>query len=108
MERVSTLDMVIAKLADRPIGSDPEKIRAFLERELLPFVTEMRRKYNSFAEWPSVPVFATGPVTDLSFDSTGERVPPVGAVAIALSPARVWFRVSETAGVGAYLSVALE
>jgi hypothetical protein len=107
---MSLLDMVRAAIADKGVGDDLPKVKSFLERELLPWVTEMRTKYNAFVEWPTISMFTGAitapPITDLTFDPTGLRKPRVGAIARATDN-KLYVRIGEGDGLGEYVGVPL-
>lgn len=73
---------VRSKLGQSPVR-DLRTTLAFIEKELRPFLSQVRLAINEFLPRPRVPIHAVAPVTDLDVDPTGSNPPQDGYISFS-------------------------
>lgn len=69
-----------------------ENMEAFINRELVSLIVEIRRRLNDTIERPRVPMFSSSPITDADFDPTGTRAVPDGVLSYSLTDGKLYIR----------------
>lgn len=73
-----------------------ESMDAFINRELIPLLFEVRTRVNTSIERPKMPIFNSSPITDADFNPNGpeSRDPTDGVFAMSAADNKLYVRVA--------------